>query len=52
MTTAKPLRVFGLTLVASTGRQGGGLIDAYAALHADNVIPVRDRPADSDLPTP
>lgn len=38
MATAKPLKEFGLPLVASTARQGGGLVDAYAAVHADTFI--------------
>ncbi|KAM0449851.1 hypothetical protein ACHAPV_006960 [Trichoderma viride] len=45
MATAKPLREFGLPLVASTARQGGGLVDAYAAVYADTAV----SPSEIDL---
>ncbi|EHK46944.1 hypothetical protein TRIATDRAFT_91009 [Trichoderma atroviride IMI 206040] len=53
MATAKPLKEFGLPLVASTARQGGGLVDAYSAVHADTVIsPSEIDLRDSALPAP
>ncbi|KAL7943982.1 peptidase S8/S53 domain-containing protein [Trichoderma barbatum] len=53
MTTASPTNEPNSTLVASSARQGGGLINVYAAVKADTVIsPPELTLRDSETPAP
>ncbi|PTB63157.1 subtilisin-like protein [Trichoderma citrinoviride] len=53
MTTAKQVNELNSTLVASTIRQGAGIVDAYAAVTADTVIsPAELNLRDSAAPPP
>lgn len=53
ITTSSPVKVVNSTLLASTAQQGGGIVDAYAAVKADTAISPSDISLrDSATPAP